>query len=54
MLLLDGTKVTDKGLKELVSLKSLRAVNLRKTGVTKAGVGQLKKALPACRIFQDQ
>jgi hypothetical protein len=34
----------------LTSLKSLRAVNLRKTGVTDAGVAELRKALPACEI----
>jgi Leucine-rich repeat (LRR) protein len=51
MLDLDGNgQVTDAGLKELAGLTSLQSLNLARTKVTKAGVEQLKKALPECRI----
>lgn len=42
--------ITDTGLKELAGLTSLQSVNLASTKVTKAGVEQLKKALPECNI----
>jgi internalin A len=42
--------VTDAGLKELSGLKSLQSVVLFGTKVTDAGVAELQKALPACRI----
>jgi hypothetical protein len=51
MLDLDGNRqITDAGLKELHGLTSLQSVNLAGTKVTKAGVEELKKALPECQI----
>ena len=44
------TKVTDAGLKELASLKSLETLSLRGTKVTDAAVKELQEALPDCRI----
>lgn len=42
--------VTDVGLKDLAELKGLRKMDLRVTGVTDAGVADLRKALPDCEI----
>lgn len=50
MLELDGTKVTDAGLKGLVPLKGLRDLDLSFTKVTDEGVKELQKSLPKCRI----
>jgi hypothetical protein len=51
MLDLDGNgQVTDAGLKELAGLTALQSLNLARTKVTKAGVDDLKKALPECQI----
>jgi len=47
---LEGTKVTDAGLKELKELKSLRSLYLMHTKVTDAGVKELQAALPRLRI----
>jgi hypothetical protein len=52
---LQNTEVTDAGLKELASLKSLTRLYLsdfkgRSDRVTKAGVKELQQALPNCRI----
>jgi internalin A len=46
--------VTDAGLKELTTLKSLRTVSLTKTRVTEAGVRKFKEALPDCRVIHDK
>jgi hypothetical protein len=44
-------KVTDAGLKELAEIKTLKSLSLRgNKGVTAAGVEELKKALPDCKI----
>src|SRR5438552_2461631 len=48
---LGGAKVTDAGLKELKDLKKLTLLWLRDTKVTDAGVADLQKALPACKII---
>ncbi len=46
-----GTKVTDKGLKELTQFKHLKRLYLRRTiRVTDAGLKELQKALPDCKI----
>ena len=47
---LNGTKVTDAGLKELAGLKNLHHLDLRETSVTHAGVAELQKALPKLQI----
>jgi internalin A len=48
---LDGTNVTDTGLKELAAIKQLRFLHLNETKVTDKGVEELKKALPECSFF---
>jgi hypothetical protein len=45
-----GQKITDAGLKELAALKNLRLLTLQYTEVTDAGVAELQKALPNCKI----
>ena len=47
---LDGTQVTDAGLKHLTGLTKLQALNLGSTQVTDAGVNTLQQALPNCQI----
>jgi hypothetical protein len=49
-LVLDGTKVTDKGLEHLKDLKRLQFLSLFDTKVTKAGVAAIQKALPKAGI----
>jgi hypothetical protein len=34
-------------------MKGLQTLNLRRTGVTKAGVNELQKALPDCKIERN-
>ena len=47
------TKVTDAGLKELAGLKSLQTLRLIATArVTDAGVAELQKALPKCKVLR--
>ena len=41
-----------RGLKELVPLKGLQTLNLHDTRVTDAGVAELQKALPDCKIIR--
>ena len=43
-------QITDAGLKELAKLKQLEGLVLVDTKITKAGVAELQKALPKCRI----
>ena len=48
---LHDTKITDAGLKELAKLQKLAELYLNDVReVTKAGVAELQKALPNCRI----
>jgi hypothetical protein len=42
--------VTDAGLKGLAELKGLQWLGLVGTQVTDAGVAELQKALPGCKI----
>ena len=49
-LMLAGTQVTDKGLVHLKGLTNLKSLNLMNTQVTHAGVADLQKALPKCKI----
>jgi hypothetical protein len=44
--------VTDAGLKELAPLKGLTELYLSRTKATDAGVKELKKALPECKIIK--
>ena len=44
------TRLTDAGVKELFPLKNLTTLFLSSKGVTDAGVGELQKALPKCKI----
>jgi len=44
-------QVTDAGLEQLSKIKSLVWVDLRGTGVTNAGVQQLKEWLPMCKVI---
>jgi hypothetical protein len=46
-----ATQITDAGLKEVAKLKNLDTLDLRLTKVTKAGVAELQKALPKCKIY---
>ena len=43
-------QITDVGLKELAKLQNLEELYLP-TQITKAGVAELKKALPNCKIY---
>ena len=49
-LYLNGTKITDAGLKDLVKLKRLESLWLLGTKITVAGIAEFKKALPNCLI----
>jgi hypothetical protein len=46
-------QITDVGLREVAKLKRLSMLDLRNTKVTKAGVAQLQKALPKCKIHSN-
>jgi len=47
-----GIKIA-KAPKELAKLTQLTGLNLQITQVTTAGVAQLKKALPKCKIYHN-
>ena len=49
---LRNTGVADAGLKELAGLKSLQLLYLHRTQVKDAGVMELRKVLPQCRILR--
>ena len=44
------TQITDESLKDVAKLQKLELLALEGTKVTKAGVAELKKALPNCKI----
>ena len=50
---LAGSGLSDSGIKRLVGLTNLTALNLQKTKVTPAGIDELKKALPQSKIEWD-
>ena len=50
MLNLEGTRVTDAGLKHLTGFPALRNVNLKGTAVTPAGVVALRQQRPGLQV----
>lgn len=52
-LTLRACRVTDKSLVRLASLKTLKFVDLYRTGVTLEGILFLKQSLPKCRVIVD-
>ena len=44
------SKITDAGLVHLKGLTNLRLLSLKKTQITSAGIAELQKALPNCKI----
>ena len=50
-LVLFATELSDVGLKEVSKMKQLKVLGLVDNKITKAGVAQLKKALPKCIIL---
>ncbi|MEX2316262.1 MAG: hypothetical protein WD669_03855, partial [Pirellulales bacterium] len=53
MMLMGMPKITDAGLAHLHGLSNLETLTLRGTGVTAAGLQELMRALPDCRIITD-
>jgi hypothetical protein len=53
-LMLRGEHFADAGLKELAVFKHLKVLTVEKAEVTTAGVSELKKALPNCKIVVAQ
>ena len=51
-LMLGSWKITDTGLVHVRGLAKLRSLLLYGTKVTDAGVAELQKALPNCKIFK--
>jgi hypothetical protein len=49
--MLASTRVTDAGLVHLKELNNLSSLDLRNDQVTKAGINELKRALPSLRII---
>ena len=49
-LYLYDTKITDAGLKDVAKLQKLTYLGIGVIQITKAGVAELKKALPNCEI----
>ena len=52
IVILEGDKVNNRVLGELVTLKKLEILELHDTAVTKKGVAKLKKLLPKLEIIQ--
>ena len=50
---LAGSGLTDAGIKHLAGLPKLEWLDLRKTKASAAGVAELQKALPKCKIEWD-
>ena len=50
---LRGEKISDESLKDLAKCKGFVFLDLKGTQVTKAGVAELQKALPKCKISHD-
>lgn len=50
-LTIDGSPITDTGLRHLYSMTWLKYLSLRNTGVTKQGVEELRRRLPGVQVF---
>jgi hypothetical protein len=50
---LAGSGLSDAGIKHLAGLPNLESLDLRRTKATAAGVAELHKALPKCKIDWD-
>jgi hypothetical protein len=50
---LSETQVSDAGIKHLAGLNKLDSLDLRGTRATAAGVAELQKALPKCKVDWD-
>jgi len=48
---LAGSGLTDEGIKHLAGLTNLEWLDLRRTKASAAGVAELKKALPKCKVM---
>jgi hypothetical protein len=46
----NSSRVTDKSVPSLSTLKSLRELDIGSTGISIKGRGELAKALPRCKI----
>ena len=51
-LTLSGPHVTDRGVMQLTGLRNLKHLYLSQTGVSKAGVQEMKKALLKVEVIQ--
>ncbi|MHB0961172.1 MAG: hypothetical protein ACYC0X_33955 [Pirellulaceae bacterium] len=49
-LFIDGNKLTDECVADLSTLEGLKILGVYKTGITAAGLDQLRTALPDCRM----
>ena len=47
---LNGAKLTDAGLAQLATLDNLQQLQLVNSGVTSAGIKELKAKLPNCQV----
>ena len=47
---LEGTNVTDNGLKHLLGLSKLREINIKGTAVTEGGVQYLRESFPGAKV----
>jgi len=51
---LGGSQISDRALRKLVGLTQLKALDVSNTKVSRAGIDQLRKALPGCRVKQEE
>lgn len=51
---MDGTRVTDEGLKHVEVFRALRRLSLKRTKVTAAGVSLVKRLRPRCLVAVDE
>lgn len=47
-------KITDTGLARLTGLSNLKSLSVGQTDVTDAGVKRLLKALPNCKLTEEE
>jgi hypothetical protein len=48
-----GANLTDAGIRHLAGLPNLESLDLRRTKASAAGIAELQKALPNCKIIWD-